>query len=106
MRIRKLVWLLPAAGLVGCVYSHRTGTYTGVTPAPATVVATPAPAVVTPQAAVVVPTPPSTPTSVRSDVRVYPESKLSITEPVPPPVKTVTVPGVIATSDPRDVMVT
>ena len=98
MKIQTLLWTLPLATMMGCVYSHRPATYTAVTPHRATVVA--------PATAVVVPAPPSTATSTRSDVRVYQEPKLSITAPVPPPIATKTLPGVIATSDPRDITVT
>jgi hypothetical protein len=118
MKIIKLLWTLPAAALVGCV-SHRAAVYSdiSVTPTTGTAVVAPATAVVTPEtttvitpepgtATVAVPTPPLTPTSVASDVRVYPEPKISITTPVPPPVTTTTLPGVIATSDPADIVVT
>jgi len=111
MKTKNLLWAIPTLAVVGCVNTHQPVTYSTLPPEPVVATAPGADAVIVPGDSVtvdaaVVPTPPPTPTSVGSEVRVYPEPKLSITTAVPPPVTTRTVPGVIVSSDPRDIGIT
>lgn len=109
LEMKRLLWIIPIFSVVGCTSHHPQKqpvvVYKTSNPAPVVTYAPEPVATVEPGTTVVVPAPPSTATSTSSEVRVYPAPTQSITTPVPPPVKTVTIPDAAVSSDPRDIVI-